>query len=82
VVVQLGMVGWREEGSPMSKSYKIRYLFSINGIYDRRQGGGLRGGSKKKNQKGFQSFLQFEKCQPVSHMQPAGIAACTNCFPR
>jgi hypothetical protein len=25
VVVQLGMVGRREEGSPMSKSYKISY---------------------------------------------------------
>jgi hypothetical protein len=46
VVVQLGMVGWREEGSPVSKSYKIRYSQLMGYMIDGR-GGGTRKSSKK-----------------------------------
>ena len=64
----------------MSKSYKISYSQLMGYMID---GRGLF--AQKLEEKGSELFpiiLVFEKCPPFSHMQPAGIAACTICGPR
>ena len=57
--------GGAERGGFAHEQKLQNYLFSINGIYDQRQGGALRKSSKKKNQNCFPIILSFEKCQPV-----------------
>ena len=72
--------GGAERGSPMTKSYKIRYLFSINGIYDRRQGVICAKARRKRDQNCFQSFLylknahRFHICsQRVLRLSPSVV---------